>query len=458
MSRKQQILSLARSGATQRAWETFVAAGLDREDMDCATLTLKGRLLKDRARLASGSLKTSLFAESAAAYEAAATLRADSYPLINAAAMALFAGERVRSELLASKVLHLIESGTDKGETPYWCEATRAEALLLLGRRNEAQAAFEQAVALSPHAWEDRAATLRQFALIVQAIGGAADWLDPFRAPPVLHFSGIMGIAAEDNEARKAIAQSIGQIAPGFAVGALAAGADIIAAEALVAHGAELHIVLPSEPSDFRRSSVEPFGADWTMRYDALLERVQSLVICSEGTLTSSAGVALAEYHAMGHAAELASQLETRAIALRIAPADRLGRDDPWVRSGREWHGVEISETSGNSASPLPEGELIFEVAIDGRTPTRFPRLDDAIEALEDAGGEIAALDCRVEGDTRVHAFLARAEAGLLVASRDAGLALLACGKVERIEPIGEMATPYGAVELCFTRLLAAEA
>ncbi len=84
------LQTLARSGATSRAWEAFVAAGLDRDFGDPAPLTLKGRLLKDRARAASGSTRTQLFALAGEAYAAAAALcPKDSYPLINAAAMAL---------------------------------------------------------------------------------------------------------------------------------------------------------------------------------------------------------------------------------------------------------------------------------------------------------------------------------------------------------------------------------
>ena len=46
----KMILALARAGATSRAWDRFVAAGFDRDEADFQALTLKGRLLKDRAR------------------------------------------------------------------------------------------------------------------------------------------------------------------------------------------------------------------------------------------------------------------------------------------------------------------------------------------------------------------------------------------------------------------------
>ena len=73
------ILSLARAGATSRAWDAFVAAGLDGAE-DIHALTLNGRLLKDRARQAAGVERAALFAQSGAAYRRAATLRPDSLP------------------------------------------------------------------------------------------------------------------------------------------------------------------------------------------------------------------------------------------------------------------------------------------------------------------------------------------------------------------------------------------
>lgn len=448
-----RILSLARSGATSRAWDIFVAAGLDRVDSDFDALTLKGRLLKDRARQSVADERTAMFDLARNAYEQAAALRQDSYPLINASAMALFAGDRVRSELLANRVLQLIDSGADRGETPYWCEATRAEALLLLGRQADAAKSFQEAVELAPTAWEDRAVTLRQFALIATQTKANVAWLDRLRPPAVLHFNGILGIASDNHTAAKAVQDAIEAIAPGFAFGALAAGADIIAAEALVGSGVELNVVLPSDPSDFRLSSVAPSGADWEQRFAALLDNANSVTICGSSEGTSAAGVMLAEYHAMGMVAELAGQLETRAVALRIEPAGRPVLGDPWLKSGRELHRVEIEGDAAVSSAPLPKGELVFDVAVDGAPPETYLDLDEALEVLATARDQIAALDCRLDDPQKVRTLLTHGEAGMLVASRSAALALLAFGAVRRVEPVGEMAAPAGPVEICLTKL-----
>ncbi|HEV7232657.1 MAG TPA: tetratricopeptide repeat-containing protein, partial [Sphingorhabdus sp.] len=99
------ILALARAGATSRAWEALVASGLDSAAGDPKALTLKGRLLKDRARQNSGEAAGSLYVQSARAYADAAALRPDSYPLINAATMSLFAEQTEHMTQLAQQVL-----------------------------------------------------------------------------------------------------------------------------------------------------------------------------------------------------------------------------------------------------------------------------------------------------------------------------------------------------------------
>ena len=66
------ILSLARAGATSRAWDAFVDAGFDGVLADAKVLTLKGRLLKDKARAAQNGSQSRLFLQSAKAYADAA--------------------------------------------------------------------------------------------------------------------------------------------------------------------------------------------------------------------------------------------------------------------------------------------------------------------------------------------------------------------------------------------------
>ena len=68
---KSQLISIiahARSGATDRAWSLFREAGLERVEDDPAVLSVRGRLLKDRAQSASGAEQRSLYLDAAAVY------------------------------------------------------------------------------------------------------------------------------------------------------------------------------------------------------------------------------------------------------------------------------------------------------------------------------------------------------------------------------------------------------
>lgn len=446
------ILSLARSGATSRAWEAFVAAGLgDVAEIDA--LTLKGRLLKDRAKQAVGAERITLFAQAGEAYRQAASLRPDSYPLINAAAMALFAGDAASAAAIARDVLTLVDGDPAQGETPYWREATRAEAMLLLGRTNEAKTSLSRAISAAPKAWEDHAATLRQFAAILSATGGDAAWLDPHRPAPSLHFSGILGIAPDDDNARTAIYQAVADAGPGSGYGALAAGADIIVAEAILAIGAELHILLPADADEFCRTSVAPYGHDWADRFQICCDAAHSLTICNSGQTTSRAGIALADYQAMGMSLARAQLLESRALALRIEPEIRPALGDPWLAAGRAIIHVDVSESKpAVSASHIDEGSLLFLVALgdDARLadPMGFATLEEAVAIIPENASQ-AAIDCSINGqrDTAT-ALLRNTPKGSLYASKAAAYALLAEGRCSRIEPMGEMESADGPIDI----------
>ncbi len=446
------ILSLARSGATSRAWDAFLLAGLDRAE-EVGALTLKGRLLKDRAKQAAGLERAALFAESGAAYRQAARLRPDSYPLINAAAMALFAGDSAVAATIARDVLTLVDGDASQGETPYWREATRAEAFLLLGRAADAQASLAAAITRAPQAWEDHAATLRQFGAILSETGNDAEWLDAHRPAPSLHFSGILGIDSGDAVAAAAIHTAIAEIAPGFGYGALAAGADIIAAEALLAGGAELHVVLPSSRAEFCRSSVAPFGQDWTARFDTLCHAAHSLTICNDGSETTRAGIALADYQAMGTAVSKASLLQSRALALRIEPKDRPALGDPWLSAGRPMIHIAVRESRPSVAgSNVKDGSLSFFLALGDDAgladPMGYATLGEALAAIP-LGNTSVAIDCNITGQREtVAALLQNTPTGSIFASRSAAMAMLTEGRCRRIEPMGEMETTKGAVDV----------
>jgi len=306
------IIALARAGALDHAWYQFSAAGYDARDDDPAALTVKGRLLKDRALRASGEERRGLYLQSAEAYRRAAALQPGTYPLINAATLSLLSGDRGQGEEIAREVLERIAAEPDEPETPYWRAATEAEALLILGRMEEARAALEAAIAAAPRAWEDHASTLRQFIAIHEALGADPAWLALLRPPRTVHYSGT-------DMAGDGIAEALEREHAGFGFGALAAGAEIIAAEALLARGAELHVVLPADAASFAALRVDPHGSDWRARFDAALDAAESVQLVRPlGAAPDARLRALAGQIAYGAALLNAERLMGEAFQLRF--------------------------------------------------------------------------------------------------------------------------------------------
>ena len=306
------IIALARAGALDHAWGQFCAAGYDRAEGDPAALTVKGRLLKDYALRASDEAdRRRFYLQSSECYRASAALLPATYPLINAATLSLLSGDIAQAGEIAHEVLERIAREPDEPETPYYKAATEAEALLLLGRRDEARARLEAAVAAAPRAYEDHASTLRQFLAIQEVLGGEGAWLDLLRPPRSLHY------AADKREGPDG-AQAEAVAGFGFGFGALGAGAELLTAEALLAEGAELHVVLPADPAQFAARFVDPFGATWRARFEAALAAAES-VRCLRPLerAPDDEAVALADRVACGAALLNAERLMSEAVSSR---------------------------------------------------------------------------------------------------------------------------------------------
>ncbi len=345
-----EIRRLARTGEPTRAWAAFVAVGGDRIENDHRVLTLKGRLLKDLAMRASGDERILLLRRAAEAYAAASTLTDDSYPRINAATLVRLRGDRATAAALASDLLELLDQGKHGAETPYWLLATRAEALVLLDRIADARAALTEAVRVAPDAREDRAATLRQLRRILAHDSSDASWLDAFALRPTMHFRGPMALVGAASE--QAIVERVNMIGASLAFGALAAGTDIVAAEAALAAGAELHVVLPSEIARFRAGSVDPLGSQWGARFDMLLDAASSVEILDEPGGLSEASVRMADDMAMGMAVAEALVSDTLPVMLRARL--RGTANTPLLRAVHRIETVDLDVVATHAAPPLP--------------------------------------------------------------------------------------------------------
>ena len=384
------IIALARAGALDHAWAQFCGAGYDRDDGDPAALTVRGRLLKDHALRASGEEQRRFYLLSADAYQRSAALQPATYPLINAATLSLLSGDRARAEEIAREVLERIAREPEEPETPYYRAATEAEALLLLGRTDEARAALEAAVAAAPRAWEDHASTLRQFLIVQDALGGETGWLDMLRPPRSLHYAGSATFAADTDRAGldEAVASLLAAERICFCFGGLAAGAELAVAEALLARGAELHVILPGDPAGFAARFVDPHGAAWRARFDAALEAAESVELVRPLQAPPDARMAaLADEVARGAAMLNAERLMSEAVMLRVGA-------DEGAPTGLRTHVLAAPAGTASAPGEAPPADsrtallALLAVSVGSGADAAFEdRLEDVQEALARSEG-----------------------------------------------------------------------
>ena len=267
------VLALARAGATEEAARRFDDYGLaGAQDEDIAAL--HARIFKDLALAAEGGEQRREAAHAADLYGAVFARTGGYYPAVNEATMRLVAGDPSRARELAGTVLELV--GAD-GEDSYYAAATEAEALLLRGDETGARRALVRAAERHGGDYGALATTRRQLRTVCAVLGVDPQLLEILAGPGVVHFCGHR-VADEHEHGRFAhdavaavtarIAEVVGRHPAGYAYGSLASGADILWAEALLASGCELHVVLPFAREEFVALSVASAGADWVERFD----------------------------------------------------------------------------------------------------------------------------------------------------------------------------------------------
>lgn len=306
--RHQAVLALARSGATEQALTQFEAAKLDAvasEDM----LALHGRLYKDRGLAVAGQERRENFGKAADYYRRAFAVTGGAYPAINVATLAALAGDRSAAEEWATRVL--AHADIQVPAPSYYDLASKAEALLLLDRAADASTAIASAAAAPDIDFAARAATLKQLRLICDALGRDPGLLKPLQPPAVAHYCGHIiaapGVdgrfqAAEEARVAAEIVRVFKERPISRAVGSLAAGADILVAEAALAAGAVLDVVLPFELQEFIEISVRPAGGNWEARMRRCLEAAEHRVhyVTEEAYLGDNALFGYATEFALG--------------------------------------------------------------------------------------------------------------------------------------------------------------
>jgi class 3 adenylate cyclase len=269
------VLALARAGATEEAARRFERYGLQASDEEDIA-ALGARIAKDLAL----ETTTGRRAETVRALESYRAIYARTggyYAAINAATLSLLAGEPGQARELARSALDVLRRSDERS---YYAAATEGEAHLLLGEEPAAREALERAAAMHGGDYSSLATTRRQLRLVCALTRIDPGILGILAGPGVAHFCGHRIAApgapgrfpaeAEGNVAA-GIEAELARDTPRYAYGSLASGADIMWAEALLARGAELHIVLPFARDSFVRSSVASSGPAWIERFHRCL-------------------------------------------------------------------------------------------------------------------------------------------------------------------------------------------
>ena len=283
--RHQQVLALARMGDTERAMALFEQYGLDQSD-DAHQQSIGARLMKDRAlAMQAGAHKDSALKAAASAYYMIFAASGDSYPGINAASLAMLSGQEDRARRIAAEIL---DDPAVASPDNYYNEATRAEALLILGRIEHCVQSLRAAAGMIGNDHGAKSTTCRQIKLLARHMGlcrdAVRDLVEPIQPARVAHFCG--HIFAADSQVEATISAEIEcrlqESNIGFAFGALAAGGDILVAEAVLARGGELHVVLPFAIEDFVAQSVRPAGDEWVTRFERCMAEAESCTLATE--------------------------------------------------------------------------------------------------------------------------------------------------------------------------------
>jgi class 3 adenylate cyclase len=281
------VLALARAGSTEEAARRFDQYGLaGNHEEDIAAL--QARVAKDRALAVDGSRRRELARDSAELYGAIYRRTGGYYPAINEATLWLIAGDRKNANERAREVLRLVGKLADED---YYAAASRAEAELLLGDLAAVAVTLERTARLHRGDHGALATTRRQLSMICQVTGLDLAVLDALRGPQVVHFCGhrLVGereagrfSAHDEADIAARIGAEVDRHRPAYAYGALAGGADILWAQALLERGSELHVVLPFAREEFVKSSVAPSGAGWVERFEHCLKMATSVTYATE--------------------------------------------------------------------------------------------------------------------------------------------------------------------------------
>jgi class 3 adenylate cyclase len=385
----QAILALARLGVLGRAIEWYRRIERDgrlpmRPDQDLAAefAGLHGRLLKDMARTSSGSQAAQYRLESAQAYANSFRQLGKYYLAINAASMYLSCGEVDRANLYAH---HALKLAAGQRPVDYWSAVTQAEARLILGQPDAAADMLRTAAAESTRVLaatgienlDEVASTRRQLAWVAALVNAPLEILNNLPTPCVWTW------IARPMPQPSNICIDVPRGKTTIAFGALMSEVDVEMADALLANGVKLHLVLPCEADLLatrilggRRDLAEKF-----VRITGDHENVEIMLVTKEGDPNDPAARLLGQQQARGLALLRARNLGvvpqlinagTEGVVFDVVPdagtdiAQAAPSPDARVEMTRQPHAIVFGDVHGFSTLTESEQLIFIERIVGG--------------------------------------------------------------------------------------------
>jgi len=293
-----QALALARTGATQRASAILVGLREKGQD-DEETFGILARTHKDLWMIAGTEEDRDYHLHrSLDNYLKGYECSGGYYTGINAASMALVAGETETARRIAGEVRLLCDEGLSKGgpDSPesYWLLATAAEAALVSGDLESARLNYTRATTESDPGAAEVSRTRAQARFLLQSLGKEESALDDcFVLPRIGLFTGHMldrpdrpaprFPAALEETVRAEIEACVERRDVRIGYSSLACGGDMLFAESVLKRGGEVHIFLPFNIEAFIKSSVRLIPQDDLVeRFHRVLDNAAGVRILNE--------------------------------------------------------------------------------------------------------------------------------------------------------------------------------
>ncbi len=292
------IICVASSGSLAKAQELYDLYNIEGR-RSAKARGLGARLAKAQALIATGPSRASKLRAAAQSFETSyfrirgriggvnttGTSSADSvwtaYQMGNAATLHFLAGDHESATEWATGALEAASRSNPEDEREgFFRNVIAAEASLIIGDTDEALRHLDLVSKTGPDLYAHRARRYAQMTQVCNALGISPDILNGLKVPDVIYYAGHIISppstggrfpAEHEEEVREDIHQYLSSEGIGIAFGSLAAGADILFAEAAIDLGIDLHVILPFDEHEFLETSVRPSGGDWEARFQRCL-------------------------------------------------------------------------------------------------------------------------------------------------------------------------------------------